>query len=225
LIRRWFDPSLVDPDTRCVIILSLVSLWGIRLCWHISARHKGEDWRYVDMRNQWMEQAGYSGYLWRAFGYIFMMQALFSLVVNSSALYVSIYSRGSALTGLDFVGIGVWSFGFLFQCVGDQQLKNHLADCGSSGKKKFINSGLWRFTRHPNYFGESVLWCGIFIIACSVDGGWVTWFAPAVISCLVRFVSGVPLLEKKYKGIPEWEEYCKRVNVFVPWFPSDKKNI
>ena len=96
-------------------------------------------------------------------------------------------------------------------------MKMHLAD-KTPGKSKFIKWGLWRYTRHPNYFGEAVLWWGIWLIACSIDWGWVTVFAPLFISILVRFVSGVPLLEEKYKDNPEFIEYCKETNVFCPWF-------
>ena len=93
----------------------------------------------------------------------------------------------------------------------------HLAD-KTPGKKKFIMWGLWRYTRHPNYFGEAVLWWGMFIIACSIQWGWVTVFAPLFITYLVRFWSGVPMLEKKYENNPEFQAYCKETNVFCPWF-------
>jgi len=78
--------------------------------------------------------------------------------------------------------------------------------------------GLWRYTRHPNYFGEAVLWWGIYLIACGVKMGFVTIFAPLLISILVRYVSGVPLLEKKYETNPDFKSYCKETNVFMPWF-------
>ena len=173
------------------------------------------------MREDWTEKGGgYSGYLWRAFVYVFMLQGVFSLICNSAALYVEIYST-SDLIWLDFVGLAVWIFGFVFEVVGDHQLKVHIAD-KTPGKKKFINSGLWQYTRHPNYFGEATLWWGIYLIACSVEWGWITVWAPAFITYLVRFLSGVPMLEEKYKGNPEWEAYCAQVNVFVPWFPNRK---
>lgn len=120
--------------------------------------------------------------------------------MNSSALYVSIFSKSENLIWIDFVGIFVWAFGFFFEWIGDEQLKSHIAD-KSPGKKKFINHGLWHYTRHPNYFGEAVLWWGIYLIACGVETGWATFFAPLFITVLVRFVSGVPLLEQKYKGV------------------------
>ena len=104
---------------------------------------------------------------------------------------------------LDFLGIAVWLIGFLFEWIGDEQLKIHLAD-KSPGKEKFIKWGLWRYTRHPNYFGEAIAWWGIYLIACSVEWGFITIYAPLIITWLLRFVSGVPLLEEKYKLDPEF---------------------
>ena len=123
--------------------------------------------------------------------------------MNSAALYTAIYSSKEILVWTDYVGATVWLFGFLFEAIGDHQLTVHLAD-KTPGKKKFIMWGLWRYTRHPNYFGEAVLWWGVWIIACSIKWGWVTFYAPLFISLLVRYVSGVPLLEAKYKDNPEF---------------------
>ena len=107
----------------------------------------------------------------------------------------------------DFLGLAVWIIGFMIEVVGDEQLRRHIAD-KTEGKLKFITWGLWRYTRHPNYFGECVLWWGIWIISCSVQWGWASFFAPLIISLLVRFVSGVPLLEKKYSERDDWKQYC-----------------
>jgi len=96
----------------------MICLWAVRLAWHIGARHKGEDYRYVHMRKRWMEKSERYYYI-AAFTYIWMMQALFSLVVNSSALYVSLYSTGDELLITDYIGISVWVFGFLFEVIGD----------------------------------------------------------------------------------------------------------
>ena len=108
------------------------------------------------------------------------------------------------------------------------QLRYHINDT-SQGKRKFIDWGLWKYTRHPNYFGEALLWWGIWLIACSVPNGWKTIFAPLFITILVRFVSGVPLLERKYEGREDWKRYCSQTNVFVPWFTrevsSDKTEL
>ncbi len=224
IIRRWVVDTKPEPDIRCYVILGLVAIWSIRLCWHILKRHKEEDFRYKEFRRNWMAAGGgYTGYLWRAFVYVFMLQALFSLICNSAALYVLIYSNSTYLIWLDYLGIALWVFGFLFELIGDKQLKDHIAD-KTPGKKKFINHGLWYYTRHPNYFGEACLWWGVYCITCAVEWGWITVWAPLFITYLVRFLSGVPMLEKKYKGNPEWESYCRQVNVFFPWFHREDTN-
>ena len=147
------------------LILTLITIWGVRLALHIGLRHTREDFRYVDMRTRWMEN-GQCGYEWRAFFYIFMLQGFFSLIVNSAALYTVIYTGEGGLIWLDYIGMCVWIFGFVFEIIGDEQLKFHIKD-KTPGKQKFIKWGLWRFTRHPNYFGEAVLWWGVWLIACS----------------------------------------------------------
>ena len=177
---------------RAILVTVLVCIWGFRLSYHIGIRHTKEDFRYVDMRTRWMEH-GLSGYYIRAFFYVFMMQGVFSLIVNSASIFAVIYSGTNTLIWSDYVGAAIWVFGFVFELVGDNQLKQHIAD-KTPGKKKFIEWGLWRYTRHPNYFGEDVLWWGIWIITCSVQWGWVTVYSPLFITILVRYVSGVPLL-------------------------------
>jgi len=82
----------------------------------------------------------------------------------------------------------------------------------------FLKSGLWRYSRHPNYFGEAVLWWGLYILACSVSNGWITFYSPLIITLLLRFVSGVPLLEKEFAKRPGFKQYCEETNVFIPWF-------
>ena len=187
---------------RVILNTVLISVWGLRLALHIGVRHTKEDFRYTDMRNRWM-QGGLVAYYISAFFYVFMLQALFSLIVNAASLFTTIYTGTQGLIWSDYLGLAVWVFGFGFECIGDQQLKMHLAD-KTEGKKKFITWGLWRYTRHPNYFGEAVLWWGIWIIACGNKWGWVTVFAPLFITLLVRYVSGVPLLEAKYAQREDW---------------------
>ena len=217
IIVRAAEGTVICP--RVWLILACLSVWGIRLAVHIGVRHNGEDFRYQDMRKGWME-GGLNMYYIKAFFYVFMMQGVFSLIVNSASLYVCIWSADDKLIWLDYIGLIVWLGGFVFELVGDEQLKMHLAD-KTPGKQKFIMWGLWRYTRHPNYFGEAVLWWGIWLIACSSKYGWATFFAPLFITILVRYISGVPLLEKKYKGRPDWEKYCQETSCFFPWFVSE----
>jgi len=96
-------------------------------------------------------------------------------------------------------------------------LANHLKN-PKPGSGKFIKTGLWRYSRHPNYFGESLMWWGIWIISCSIEYGYVTIFSCLAITLLIRFLSGVPFPEEKYKDNIEWQQYCKETNVFFPWF-------
>ena len=126
ILKRYLEGG-PTPDLRSWIVLGLVSVWAMRLSIHIATRHKGEDFRYQDWRREWMG-FGYWGYLWRALVIVFMLQAFFSLIVNSATLYIEIYSSSQDLVALDYAGIALWLFGFLFEWVGDEQLKRHLAD-------------------------------------------------------------------------------------------------
>jgi len=101
--------------------------------------------------------------------------------------------------------------------IGDAQLTNHIAN-PDPYKGKFIKTGLWRYTRHPNYFGEALLWWGLFIVSLGVPRGYTTVFSPLIITLLLRFVSGVPLLERKARRHPEWAQYEAETNCFIPWF-------
>ena len=128
---------------------------------------------------------------------MFILQAIFSVIINFASLWTTLLTTSNELRWTDYLGIAVWLVGFTIEVVGDWQLRRHIAD-KTEGKKKFIAWGLWRYTRHPNYFGEAVLWWGVWLLACSTHLGYLTVFAPIVITLLVRFVSGVPMLEKKY---------------------------
>jgi steroid 5-alpha reductase family enzyme len=122
------------------------------------------------------------------------------------------------LTWLDAAGALLWVIGFLFEAVGDYQLARFKANPENKGK--IMQSGLWKYTRHPNYFGESVMWWGIWIIALNVDYGWTAVVSPVVITLLLLKVSGVSLLEKHYSDNPKYRDYARRTNAFIPWFPG-----
>ena len=150
-----------------------------------------------------------------------MIQGAFSLVVNSASLYVVIYSNGEGLGLFDLAGCAVWAMGFSIEWLADEQLKQHLAD-NSAGKSKFIKWGLWRYSRHPNYFGEALLWWGVYLLAIPVPMGFVTVYAPLFLTLLIRYVSGVPLLEEKYQDNEEFKEYMNETSVFIPWFVNSE---
>ncbi len=117
----------------------------------------------------------------------------------------------------------VWLTGFSFEAIGDRQLAAFIRDPANRGQ--LMTGGLWSYTRHPNYFGEAAMWWGMAMLALSAPNGWLGLVGPLVITILLLFVSGVPLLEKKYAGRPDWEEYKKRTSIFIPWFPKKVKNI
>ena len=120
----------------------------------------------------------------------------------------------------DIVGVLVWLVGFYFEAVGDAQLARFIKDPANKGK--LMQSGLWAYTRHPNYFGEVTQWWGIWIIALSVSGGWLGIIGPITITFLILKVSGIPMLEKKMAENPEFTEYKKQTSMVIPWF---KKSV
>jgi steroid 5-alpha reductase family enzyme len=145
------------------------------------------------------------------------------LVIAAPVILVNTYRwtfpPGNHGRGVWQAGLLVWIAGFLFEAVGDAQLARFKKDPGNKGR--IMDRGLWRFTRHPNYFGESLMWWGIFVVALEVPYGWTTVFGPALITFLLVKVSGVPLLEKRYAGNPEFQAYARRTSAFVPWFPKN----
>lgn len=179
-------------------------------------RHKGEDYRYRQFRENWESvNKTWAPYL-IAYFQVFFLQAIFQFFINSSALYVCLRSPDNDLQWNDYLGAAVWLFGQVFEIVADMQMAKFRKENG--GKGLIIQTGLWRFSRHPNYFGEATLWWGIWIIACSVDYGWATFFSALLITLLIRFVSGVPYLEKASINRKGWDQYCQQTNCFVPWF-------
>lgn len=196
------------------LVLASVLIWGLRLGTHIFFRNLGkpEDFRYAAMRRRWGRAVRI-----RAFFSVFMLQGVLMLVVS---LPVTVVFSGPArpLAVLDIAGALVFAAGFAFEVVGDRQLAAHVRDPGNKGR--LMTRGLWATTRHPNYFGEALLWWGIGLIAVSSAGGGLALLGPLAITLLLVFVSGVPLLEKKYAGRPDWEEYKARTPMFVPRFPK-----
>ena len=137
------------------------------------------------------------------------------LIVIAPVYFIT--SRGfSGWTGFDLAGVLVWLIGFYFEAVGDWQLRRFTSNPANKGK--VMDQGLWRYSRHPNYFGEVLMWWGIFIVSLSLPGSWPGSIGPALITYLILFVSGIPLLEKRYADDLNYQEYKKRTSVFVPWW-------
>ncbi len=198
---------------RQLLALTLVTVWGVRLALHVFVRKrgKGEDFRY----RQWREEWGRS-FLWRSYLQIFLLQGAVVFFVALPVLLV-IDRPGTGLGWLDLLGLLLWGFGFAFEALGDWQLLRFKQDPANRGR--IMQTGLWRYTRHPNYFGEATLWWGLFLIALGAPYGVLAVISPVLIAFLLLKVSGIPMLEAKYEGNPEFEAYRERTNAFFPGRP------
>ncbi|MHA6260751.1 DUF1295 domain-containing protein [Sporosarcina sp. CAU 1771] len=201
---------------RSILVTVLVLLWGLRLAYYLFKRNwnKPEDYRYVNMRKRW--GSGFSKYP-KMFLNVYILQLVLLFIIAQPIISVNT-STNIGLRLLDYIGLALWIIGYIFEVVGDGQLKAFIKRPENKGK--LMTNGLWKYTRHPNYFGEAVMWWGIYLITLSVPNGWTTIYSPIVITLLLLFVSGVPLLEKRYKEHPEWPAYVKKTSKFIPMPPK-----
>ncbi len=198
------SPTFFTTD---ILVTVLVLIWGIRLSGSIFQRNwgKGEDFRYKKWREEWGKF-----FLIRSYLQVFILQGFFMFVIVSPVIYINSGMEQNLL--LSFLGLGLWVFGFLFEGLGDRQLRYFLKT--RKNKDDVMDKGLWKYTRHPNYFGEATMWWGIWLVSFN----YYLLISPLLITILLRFVSGVPLLEKKMMQNPKFVEYSKKTNVFFPWF-------
>lgn len=196
--------------TESWILVFIVALWGLRLTYHIGLRNIGkpEDFRYANWRKEWG-----SNFVLRSFFQVFMLQGAIMLVVAWPFLDAIQKSLTSPL--LVGVGLAIFLIGYAFEAIGDAQLKRHVTNPKTKGT--LITTGLWSITRHPNYFGDATLWWGIFMVALGFNASFITIIGPVIMSYLLRYVSGVPLLEKRMEKYENFQEYKNRVSIFVPF--------
>lgn len=201
-----------NADIRHILVNLLVSIWGIRLASHIYFRILGkpEDFRYAKWRAEWGKW-----FYMRSYLQVYLLQGALLFFIILPVLLIQ-KSPSSAFGWLDLLGICVWSTGFIFEVVGDSQLKKFVQNPANKGK--ILQTGLWALSRHPNYFGEVAQWWGLWILALSAPFGWVGVLGPVTITFLILKVSGVPLLEKKMSENPDFENYKQKVSMFFPWF-------
>jgi steroid 5-alpha reductase family enzyme len=195
---------------RQLLVLAMVALWGLRLGWHIRRRNrgKGEDPRYAAWRRRFGD-----GWWWISLFRVFLLQGAFLWVISLPIQLAMGVPGVERFTAWDALGELVWAAGFLLEAIADAQLQTFKDDPKKSG---ILDDGLWRWSRHPNYFGEAVLWWGIWLPTLAVSWGWATVISPVIITLLLRYVSGVPMAEELMEGRPGWEEYTRRVRIFVP---------
>ncbi len=201
-------------DFKNVLFLSMVALWGFRLSIHLAVRNgiAREDFRYQEFRRQ-----SKKNYWWVSLFRVFFLQG-FLIWVLSSVFYVSYTGAGTRPEILYFLGFTLWLIGFLFESVGDWQLRQFKQDKANAGK--VLRTGLWKYTRHPNYFGDALVWWGFYIYSFSFSNSWVFICIPVLMTLLLRYVSGVSLLESSLREKKqEYVSYIKSTPAFFPYIP------
>ncbi|MDR3653434.1 MAG: DUF1295 domain-containing protein [Paludibacter sp.] len=210
----YFFKTEVTPTK--IVLLVLVAIWGLRLSIYLAWRNigKGEDFRYKEFRKKYGEK----NYWWISFFQTFLLQGILMWVISLTLYGVNNYSASQRLNYIDFFAVLVWLFGFIFEAGGDLQLARFKRNVNNKGK--VLDSGLWRYTRHPNYFGDSAVWWGYGLFCLSTGNYWLV-IGSVLMTLLIIKVSGVALLEKSLKQQkPEYADYIQNTNSFLPWFPK-----
>lgn len=205
-----FTQYALYPSLLGLIPVSLVSIWGIRLAYHIGKRNinQEEDHRYQQFRRDWDRQ-----YLIRSIFQIYGLQAVLMLLVSTSFLDGIKQAHLNSVLLLS-IGLIMYGIGLYFEIVSDAQMRRFKSNPQHKGH--LMTSGLWSLSRHPNYFGEATLWLGIALISLSLGSNLFALIGALVIFVLVRYVSGTPLMEKRIQTYQEFSDYAKRVPVFFP---------
>lgn len=204
-------------DIRASLVLTLIIIWALRLCVHLTWRNWGEpeDRRYQTIRAKYEPN-----FAFKSLYIIFVFQAVLAWII-AMPLWPALTTL-SPFVAWDLLAIAFWSAGMFFETVSDWQLSRFKSDPENSGK--VMDAGLWRYTRHPNYFGESLVWWGIYFFAVSV-GAWWTIVAPLLMSWLLLKFSGVVMLEETIaERRPAYRDYIARTNAFFPGRPKPQKS-
>ena len=202
-------------ETRKLLVAALATIWGARLSLYLARRNigKGEDFRYRASRERYGKK-----YWWLSFFQTFIFQGIGMWIISIPLLVAQFNATPSRLTVLDIAGVVVWGVGFYFEAVGDWQLMRFKADPENKGK--LLDAGLWRYTRHPNYFGDAAVWWGYFLIAAATPDGWMTVYAPLLMTFLLVRVFGAAQIERTLKASkPGYAEYVARTSAFIPLPP------
>lgn len=217
-MSAYTNQSVISYLSVQTIVVAMVVLWATRLSLHLYTRWlraKKEDWRYSELVKKAKNRRG--GMLANMYARVYLTQGLFALVISAPVLIVcmaapavpSIYTK---------IGVVVWLVGFAIELVSDAQLSEYLRT--TKDKTKLMTTGMWKYSRHPNYFGEVTMWWGMFIVALGVPNGWVSIIGPLTITFLLLFVSGIPMTESRFRGRKGWDSYKKRTSAFIPLPPK-----
>jgi steroid 5-alpha reductase family enzyme len=215
-MTAWCAAAMNGPPAwRVVVAACLTTVWGLRLSLHLLRRNRGreEDRRYAAMRKQWGPR-----FTWVSLATVFLLQAALLWFIAWPLQVLAVTNSRDPFGALDAAGIGLWAFGFCFEAVGDLQLARFRADPRNS--RRVLDRGLWRYTRHPNYFGDFCVWWGLYFLSAGGGASW-TIASPVVMSWLLLRVSGVALLESTIRDRrPEYAAYQARTNAFFPGPPK-----
>lgn len=203
-----------------IVITIITVFWGLRLSSYLFVRNfnKPEDYRYQKMRNKWQTKLKT-----KAFFKVFLLQSVLNYLIGLPVILTNLqigYINSSLSSLVLIIGVTIFMIGFIIESLADYQLKKFKND--SKNKGKILTSGLWKYSRHPNYFGESLLWIGIFIVSQAQLSlfSLIGIISPILITLFVRYVSGVPILERRYKDNLEYQEYAKKTAIFIPLPPK-----
>ena len=207
-VYLYFNSEQSELST---LVYSLVCLWGIRLSLHIGFRNakKTEDFRYKKWREEWGK-----AFYWRSFLQVYLLQVIILLVISSPVSLVAYV--GGEISWVTYMALPFWFVGFFFQAVGDYQLKQFKKK--RSSKDEVLQTGLWKYSRHPNYFGEILMWWALAVMVLPINFGWLAFISPVLITFLLLKVSGVPMLEKRYEGNADFDAYKANTPAVFPKF-------
>jgi steroid 5-alpha reductase family enzyme len=216
IVNAFFFFVSGDFHTRNILLLVLVTIWGLRLFIYLALRNigKGEDFRYQEFRRNY----GPERYWWISYFQTFILQGVLMMLVSLPLLGANAGTQTDHLNWLDYLGILVWLIGFAFEAGGDFQLTRFKQNPENKGK--VLNSGFWKYTRHPNYFGDSAVWWSFAIFSVASGSYWQIT-GSLLMTLLIIKISGVALLEKSLKNTKhQYREYIQKTSSFFPWFPK-----
>ncbi|MFY0652246.1 MAG: DUF1295 domain-containing protein [Cyclobacteriaceae bacterium] len=216
ILMTYYLNSTENFSERSIMVSILLAIWGLRLSVFLLIRNRGhgEDFRYKQFRREY----GPDRYWWISFFQVFLLQGVLMSIVALPMLAITMGDGDQGLTLLDFAAGLIWSIGMTFEAGGDYQLA--LFKKNNTDKDKVLNTGLWKYTRHPNYFGDALVWWSYGLFGL-ISGSYLCLLGPLLMTLLLIKVSGVSLLEKTLKSSkPKYQEYIEKTNAFFPWFPK-----
>lgn len=203
------------------LILTLVAIWALRMTGYLIWRNwgEGEDVRYTKLRS-WV--ADDQAFVWLSLRKVFLLQGLILWAVTLPVQFAMTITVPLKLGWMGTAGVAIWVIGFAFETISDMQLTRHRKNPELAGR--VLKTGLWRYSRHPNYFGEICLWWGLFLLACDNPWGWTTVIGPALYTWLIVRVTGKATLEKKLRRErPDYDEYIQSTSGLIPWPPRSER--